>query len=324
MVHRNRSGYHRAATVLAIASAMALMVAGADARPGKGGNFGSRGTRTDVAPPMTQTAPRQSQPIPGAQTPRAANAAPAAAAATPSRWGSGLMAGLAGGLLGAGLFGLLSGSGLFGGLGSLMGFLGLMLQLALVFFVVRFLFRYFRRRQGEPATAGAPAHFARQPIQPDWQPAPASRMQAAAPAPVAMPPLDLVEADFGTFERLLGEIQDAYGRGDRVSLTQRVTPEMANLFNGELSEMARQGVINRISDVKLLQGDLAEAWREPGSEYATVAMRYAIIDVKTDKATGRLLEGDPNRVQEVVENWTFVRREGDSHRDWLLSAIQQA
>jgi predicted lipid-binding transport protein (Tim44 family) len=139
-----------------------------------------------------------------------------------------------------------------------------------------------------------------------------------------MPPLDLVEADFGTFERLLGEIQDAYGRGDRVSLTQRVTPEMANLFNGELSEMARQGVINRISDVKLLQGDLAEAWREPGSEYATVAMRYAIIDVKTDKATGRVLEGDPNRVQEVVENWTFVRREGDSPRDWLLSAIQQA
>ncbi|KAF0226348.1 MAG: import inner membrane translocase subunit [Beijerinckiaceae bacterium] len=322
-----RFGFHRAAFGMAIVSAFFLMMAGADARPGKASSAGSRGTRTDVAPPTTNTAPRQSQPITGSQTPRAGAPAPAAPAAQPSRW-SGLMGGLAGGLIGAGLFGLLAGNGLFGGMGSLMSILGLILQIGIVFFIVRFAINYFRRNRAEPATAGGPANFARQPVQPEWQPAPSSPQAAAAPAstpvPAPMPPLDLVDADFGAFERLLGEIQEAYGKGDRISLTQRVTPEMANLFNGELSEMARQGVVNTISDVRLVQGDLAEAWREPDAEYATVAMRYTITDVKRDKATGRILEGDPNRPQDVVENWTFVRHPGGHEKDWILSAIQQA
>lgn len=324
MHNHKRFGFQGVAFGLAIVSAFFLMMAGADARPGKASSAGSRGTRTDVAPPVTNTAPRQSQPISGAQTPRAGAPAPAAPAAQPSRW-NGLMGGLAGGLIGAGLFGLLSGSGLFGGLGSLMSVLGLILQIAIVFFIVRFAINYFRRRQAEPATAGGPANFARQPVQPEWQPAASAHQSAASAAPAApvTTPLDLVEADFGTFERLLGEIQDAYGRNDRISLTQRVTPEMANLFNGELSEMARQGVVNTISDVKLLQGDLAEAWREPGAEYATVAMRYAITDVKRDKATGRVVEGNPGQPEEVVENWTFVRHPGGTEKDWILSAIQQ-
>ena len=100
---------------------------------------------------------------------------------------------------------------------------------------------------------------------------------------------------------------------------------MANIFNEELSEMVRQGITNQISHVKLLQGDLAEAWREPTAEYATVAMRYAITDVKIlDHATGRIVDGDPKRPQEVVENWTFVREPGETARNWKLSAIQQA
>ncbi len=327
MTHSKRPSSRALVTGLAIVSALFLVIADAQARPGKGSSTGNRGTRTEAAPPVTNTAPRQSQPISGAQTPRAATPSPTApAAAAPSRM-SGLMGGLAAGLLGAGLFGLLSGSGMFSGLGSIMGVLGLLLQIAIVFFIVRFAIGYFRRRQMQPETAGAPTNFARQPPQPEWSPpqgAAAHPAPAVAPAPAPMPELTLDDADFSAFERLLGEIQDAYGKGDRITLTQRVAPEMANIFNQELSELTRQGLTNRISGVKLLQGDFAEAWREPTAEYATVAMRYAIIDVKVETATGRIVEGDPNTPQEVVENWTFVREPGETDRDWKLSAIQQA
>ncbi len=106
---------------LAIASALFLVAADLQARPATGGN---RGSKSDSAPPVTNTAPRQAQPLPGTQAPRtAAPAAPAAPAAAPSRW-NGLMGGLAGGLIGAGLFGLLAGNGMLGGLGSIMGILG--------------------------------------------------------------------------------------------------------------------------------------------------------------------------------------------------------
>ena len=52
-------------------------------------------------------------------------------------------------------------------------------------------------------------------------------------------------------------------------------------------ENASRGVVNQISDVKLLQGDLSEAWSEVNDEYATVAMRYSLNDKIVDRASGR-------------------------------------
>ena len=43
----------------------------------------------------------------------------------------------------------------------------------------------------------------------------------------------------------------------------------------ELNENAGKGVVNTVTNVRLLQGDLAEAWREGDADYATVAMRFA-------------------------------------------------
>jgi predicted lipid-binding transport protein (Tim44 family) len=322
------SPLRRLTTALAVVSALALGLGDLQAKP-KGGSGGSRGSHSNVAPPTTNTAPRQAQPLPDA-TPRAANPSAASSAARPgapaaapaSSWKSGLMGGIAGGLLGAGLFGLLSGNGFMGGLGSLMGLLGFIAQIAILFFIVRFAISFFRRKQAQPAmaggAAGGPEAYARSAMQPEWQPSQASAQPAAVPSE----PLTLAEADFQNFERLLGEIQLAYGAGDRITLSQRATPGMANDFNAELAELARAGLTNRISDVKLLQGDLSEAWREPGAEYATVTMRYSLIDATIERASGKVVEGDANTPQEAIEYWTFVRAPGETPADWKLSAIQ--
>lgn len=306
---------------LAVVAALALASGDAFARAGGGKSSGSRGSFSRSAPPVTDTAPRTAQPLPGASqaSPSMPGAAAAATtrAAGPSRFG-GLMGGLAMGFLGAGLFGLLSGSGFFGGLGSLMGLLGLALQIALVVLVVRLALNYFRNRQQPAAAAANAAGHARQ-AAPAWAP-PAG---AASAQPVTQP-LKLIEGDFNSFERMLGEVQACYSRDDRNGLMQRATPQMCDVFFADLDALARDGLTNRISGVKLLQGDLSEAWREGSSDYATVAMRFALSDVKVDKASGRVVEGDPAHPQEVTEVWTFVRNAGDSPEAWKLSAIQQA
>jgi predicted lipid-binding transport protein (Tim44 family) len=97
-----------------------------------------------------------------------------------------------------------------------------------------------------------------------------------------------------------------------------MTPEMLSEAAEELTRNTSRGVVNRVSDVKLLQGDLAEAWREGDSEYATVAMRYAVRDETQERDSGRVVETGP---AEVTEIWTFRRIDGGR---WLLSAIQQA
>jgi predicted lipid-binding transport protein (Tim44 family) len=127
----------------------------------------------------------------------------------------------------------------------------------------------------------------------------------------------LQPSDFDAFERLLGDIQTAYGKEDIDALRSQVTPEMLSYYSEELAHNAKNGDVNQISDVKLLQGDLAEAWREGNDEYATVAMRYGLNDRIVARDTGRVIDQLPS---EVTEYWTFRRPRGG---DWKLSAVQQ-
>ena len=132
--------------------------------------------------------------------------------------------------------------------------------------------------------------------------------------------IEVASSDFDAFERLLGEIQTDFSNEDLGALRSRATPEMVSYFADDFAQYASDGVANRISDVKLLQGDLAEAWREGDVESATVAMRYAMKDVFVERASGRVTQGDPDHPEEVTELWTFRRNHGGA---WLLSAIQQ-
>lgn len=327
------------------AAALAALIVGvtfvpvdADARAGRGGGFGSRGSKTFSAPPPTATSPGAA-PIQRSQTPNAGVTQPGMAgtaqqARRPGLFGGGLGAGLMGGLLGAGLFGLLSGAGLFSGLGSLSSIVGLLLQGVLIFFVVKLALGWWRRRQqgATPAYQGATNAPRDGGYRFDAPPASSSQSQsksgfggsgfgfgsnAAAPA---VAPLSLDKDDFDAFERLLGDVQAAWSGQDVQRLQSLATAEIVDEFSSEFAEDADRGVVNRTGAVKLLQGDLSEAWSEGARDYATVAMRYELTDVTIDKASGRVVDGDPERLVEATEIWTFVRSQNQS---WQLSAIQQ-
>ena len=329
---------NRLAMTTMLASALALSISTADARPGGGKSSGSRGSQTQFAPPSTSTAPGMAQPMqrsvtpaspsnPGMNAAAPAGAAAAAAQAARPSMARNLMMGVGAGLLGAGLFGLLSGSGFFSGLASLAGVFGFLLQIALVGGAIFLVMRLIRsRREAAPATGPSMMRDAQANAQQPMQRQMFGGMMGggpAQPAPPAVQPLTLTGEDFGAFEKLLGDVQMAYGREDVPALRAMLTPEMASYFEGDLSDNEAKGVVNTIANVKLLQGDLSEAWREATGEYATVAMRYAISDALVDRKTGRNVEGDLTQVGEVTEIWTFVRETGQSLDGWRLSAIQQ-
>jgi predicted lipid-binding transport protein (Tim44 family) len=304
----------------AIAATLAFAAAEADAAPGM--NVGSRGSRTFLAPPPTATAPNAARPIERSMTqpgqPGTSSVARPAAPAAPGGFVNrpGLFGGLAAGFLGAGLFGMLFGYGLLGGLGGIASFLGLILQIGIVAFVAMLVWRWWQRRsQVAAALAGGP-------ILHDF--APNGRRTNfggfGGPATVSGIPIEIKPADFDTFERILGEVQPAYGAEDLGALRTRMTPEMLSYYSDELAKNSSRGVINHISDVKLLQGDLAEAWREDNDDYATVAMRYSMVDRTLDRTSGRMVDGD-TKPQEATELWTFRRTRGGQ---WVLSAVQQA
>ena len=229
------------------------------------------------------------------------------------------LSGLMGGMLGAGLFGMLFGGGFGGGLGGGAGMLGLLLQVLLIGGVAYFAVRLFRGWSAARVQPAGPAYAYA--ATPGMTEAPTAR--SAGPLLVgsaSAAQLAITADDYTTFESLLSDIQTAYGKGDLARLRSLATPEMLGYFSEQLSGNASRGVENKVEAVKLEQGDLSEAWSEAGLDYATVAMRFSMIDVTRNIADGRIVEGSDRDRTEATEVWTFLRSRGGQ---WILSAIQQ-
>ena len=346
----------RVLATFAVASMVMLTVVDlAEARRG-GSSFGSRGTRTFSQPPVTRTAPADATPINWTMTPQNQATTPGAAgqqnmgqAARPGvQRPGGFFGGFAGSMLGGlalgGLIGMMMGNG-FGGMA---GMLGMLLQIALIGGAVMLALRFFRNRQTAAPAGYGPRGAATSPMQGFGQGQnsgsgsgmPSFKIPsiggalgggalgggAARPAQPRMADdttdeIGVGGEDLGQFETMLKEVQAAYAAEDYATLRKLTTPEAMSWLAEELSDNATKGLKNEVRDVHLVQGDVAEAWNEDGDDYATVAMRYESIDVTRDRATGRVVEGDPDNLTETVELWTFLRKRGG---DWQVSAIQGA
>ena len=308
---------------LAVAAAL-LVIAPviADARVGGGGSTGSRGTRTNTAPAPTQTAPTAA-PIQRTVTPTQPATNPSTATAQAAPQGGFMqrnpfLSGLMGGMLGAGLFGMMFGGGFGGGA----GLFGLIFQLLLIGGIAYFAVRFFRSRSaasaGQPAEAYTPAAPARL--------AEPQMMRSSVPnsgggGGPASSPIAITKEDYDAFEHLLGDTQSAYSAGDLSKMRALATPEMLGYFSEQMSANASRGLENKVEAVKLEQGDLSEAWSEAGIDYATVAMRFSLIDYSRRLTDGAVVEGNAQARTEATEIWTFLRSRGGQ---WILSAIQQA
>ena len=288
---RRRAVVQAIAVVLSLALPL-LAAPPADARVGGGLSSGSRGTRTFSAPPSTSTAPGTAQPF-------------------NRTFGQPGSPGIGTSTAGGGLFNR-PGGGMFGGIGGLSSLFGLVLQIGLIVFMIRMAMSWWQRRQGTaPAYSGGggggpagPAGF--------------GGGTGFGSGSVGAPP-EIAAADYEAFERLLGEIQAAWSNEDVARLHTLATPEMVSYFSRDLEANRARNVVNKVSNTKLLQGDLAEAWREGETDFASVAMRFSMIDKTIDRATGRLVEGS-EQPAEATEVWTFLRPRG---ANWELSAIQQ-
>ena len=297
--------------ILTLAALLALgSVGDAFARAGGGFSFGSRGARTFVMPSFTPTAPRGAAPFD-----RSAASNDAILGGPPR---TGFFSGrgmLLGGLLGAGLFGLLFGHGL----------LVPLLELGLLFLVFKWIMGFIRGGRPGFQNAGSYGGPGQGFGQANSKSGGAFSTSGGGPAGTGrQTKFEPTQADFSMFEQRLGEVQSAFGSEDLKQLGDLATPELVSYFAEEFAANRGKGVVNRVSDVKLLQGDLAEAWREQNAEYATVAMRFSLIDWMADRITGRIVSPDPAAPQQATEVWTYTRPRGGAPGDWKLSAIQQA
>lgn len=321
-----RSRWFRLSALLAVLLTVFSLTAVTSAEARFGGSFGSRGMRTYQTIPATPTVPSVTSPIQRSMTAPGTRATGFGAPySRPGGFFNGLGGWLLGGLLFSGLFGMMFGGGLmgFGGFG---GFFSLIIQLAILYFVLRWVFRRFGWGQSAPAggygngPSGYGGNSYNYSSRQDWQPSSSGYGSGQPNGSGGRDEIGVTNADLNTFEQRLSQLQDAYSREDYDALRRITTPEVMSYLTEELAQSAAKGLRNEVFDVRLKSGDVAESWREGADDYVTVALRYESRDVMRNRATGELVSGE-DRIVERSEVWTFVRH---NRGEWILSAIQGA
>ena len=318
-----------ATTALLVLSLSGLAAAGADAR--RGGSFGSRGSRTYMAPRSTYGSPGYVAPVERSMTPRAQTQAnpgyyPGYNQRQPYRPGGsrfgGFGGGLIGGLVAGGLIGHFLGGGWNAGWGNGGGggFLSALVQLAMIGGLIWLALGFFRRRQQSQAQPVMRDSFTGDAPPPALSAPWGGTTVPSAPAADQVADLPIDASDRRDFERLLVDVQDAFGREDYARLRQLTTPEIMSYLSEELSQNATRGLRNEVTNTRLIDAEVSEAWREASGDYATIAMRYESRDVMLDRTTGAIKDMSQGGITETLEYWTFVR---GADGVWKLSAIQE-
>ena len=131
-------------------------------------------------------------------------------------------------------------------------------------------------------------------------------------------------------KRFLGGAQMAYemivtafANGDRATLRPLLSPEVLDGFDAAIS--AREGSGQTMSTTLI---GIDKIVLTDASLRTDVARVTARIDSQMITATydrdGGLIDGDPNKVADVVDVWTFERRASTNDPNWTLVATESA
>jgi predicted lipid-binding transport protein (Tim44 family) len=115
----------------------------------------------------------------------------------------------------------------------------------------------------------------------------------------------------------------AFAEGNRRTLKNLLNGEVYDGFNGAIVEREKRGEQIDQSFVGIKAADLVEAELKAGVAQLTVKFVSELISATRDRA-GVVISGDPKRIREVTDIWTFAREMASRDPNWKLVATQAA
>ncbi|NNF78168.1 MAG: Tim44 domain-containing protein [Rhizobiales bacterium] len=118
-------------------------------------------------------------------------------------------------------------------------------------------------------------------------------------------------------------IVTAFADGDSKTLKNLLTKEVFEGFNNALKERERAGHVQESSFVGIDKASIIEAVLSDKTANITIKFVSKLISATRDKE-GTLIEGDPKKVREVTDIWTFMRDVTSRDPNWRLVATEAA
>lgn len=162
-------------------------------------------------------------------------------------------------------------------------------------------------------------------VAPVWQ----GHAEPGTPLATALAEIAAADRDFTPASFLAGakiayeEIVKAFAAGDTATLKTLLSPDVFASFEAAIADRQKRNETMESSFVGIDKATIVEAALKGRKATATVKFVSELISAIRN-ASGEVIEGDPKRVREVVDIWTFTREAGSRDPNWLLVATESA
>ena len=146
-----------------------------------------------------------------------------------------------------------------------------------------------------------------------------SGLLAIADADPAFDPSHFVAGAKAAYEMIVTE----FAAGNRKALKPLLSPEVYDGFVAAIGEREARGEKVETRFVGFNRAEIVDAELKQKSAHVTVRFLSQLITATRNRA-GELIEGDPMRVRELVDIWTFARDLPSANPNWRLIATQQS
>lgn len=121
------------------------------------------------------------------------------------------------------------------------------------------------------------------------------------------------------YEMIVG----AFAEGDRKMLRQLLGTDVLDGFESAINAREARGETMQSTLVGIDKTDIIEAEVKDRQAYVTVKFVSELVSVTRD-TDGEIVEGDPKKVREVTDIWTFAREIASRNPNWKLVATEAA
>ena len=95
---------------------------------------------------------------------------------------------------------------------------------------------------------------------------------------------------------------------------------MATNFNQAISEREDKGIKSELTFIGIKESNVEKYEKVQDNIFATVKFVSDIISVKRDKENN-VVEGNPDRIKTVTDQWKFSKKESSNSPNWYLAEI---
>jgi predicted lipid-binding transport protein (Tim44 family) len=121
------------------------------------------------------------------------------------------------------------------------------------------------------------------------------------------------------YEMIVG----AFAQGDRKTLRQLLSKDVYDNFASVIDEREKRGETVQSSFVSIDKAEIVGAELEGSNAHVTVRFLSKLISATRDRS-GTIVDGNPERVADVTDLWTFSRDTNNRDPNWKLIATEEA